>query len=105
MHQVYDHWGNLIETIEPLKDSLCIGYDREADVLYLSLGETRKGMEYREVDNGIILRIDPETGKVIGLTVTDFVRDFSRVVQVAQVPITGEFMPVRELAYSPSNEI
>jgi len=92
-----------METIEPLKDSLRIGYDREADVLYLSLGEPRKGMEYREVDNGIILRIDPETGKVIGLTVTDL-RDFSRVVS-CQVPITGEFMPVRELAYSPSNEI
>ena len=92
-----------METIEPLKDSLRIGYDREADVLYLSLGEPRKGMEYREVDNGIILRIDPETGKVIGLAVTDL-RDFSRVVS-CQVPITGEFMPVRELAYSPSNEI
>ena len=88
-----------MKTIEPLKESLRIGYDREADVLYLSLGEPRKGMEYREVGNGIILRIDPATGKVIGLTVMDFVRDFSRVVHVAQVPVTGEFMPVMEPAH------
>jgi uncharacterized protein YuzE len=38
-----------METIGLLEESLRIGYDREADVLYLSLGEPRKGMEYREV--------------------------------------------------------
>ncbi len=38
-----------MEMIEPLEGSLRIGYDREADVLYLSLGEPCKGMEYREV--------------------------------------------------------
>jgi uncharacterized protein YuzE len=88
-----------VEAIELLEESLRIGYDREADVLYLSLGEPRKGMEYREVGNGIILRTDPATGKVIGLTVVDFVRNFSRVAQIARVPVTGEFIPVREPAY------
>jgi len=34
--------------IEPLEGSLRIGYDWEADVLYLSLGEPCKGMEYQE---------------------------------------------------------
>ena len=82
-----------MKTIEPSKESLRIGYDREADVLYLSLGEPCKGMEYREVGNGIILRIDPETGKIVGLTVVDFVRNFSNVAQIAQVPVTGEFIP------------
>lgn len=80
--------------IEPANDFLRIGYDREADVLYLSLGEPRKGMEYREMGNGIVLRIDPETDGVIGLTVMDFVRNFSGVEQSAPMPITGEFMPV-----------
>jgi len=87
-----------METVEPLKKSLCIGYDREADVLYLSLGEPRKGMKYQEVGNGIILRIDPATEKVIGLTVMDFVRNFSSVTQIAQVPVAGEFVPVFKTA-------
>jgi uncharacterized protein YuzE len=75
------------------EESLRIGYDREADVLYLSLGEPRKRMEYREVGNGVILRVDPETEKIVGLTVVDFVRNFSGVAQIAQVPVTGEFIP------------
>jgi uncharacterized protein YuzE len=78
---------------EPLNKSLRIGYDREADVLYLSLGEPCKGMEYREVENGIILRVDPETEKIVGLTVTNFVQNFSSVAQIAQVPVIGEFVP------------
>jgi uncharacterized protein YuzE len=53
-----------MKVIDSREESLRIGYDREADVLYLSLGEPRKGMEYREVENGIILRIDPETKKL-----------------------------------------
>lgn len=88
--------------IESATEFLRIGYDREADVLYLSIGEPRKGMEYREVGDGVILRIDPVTEKIVGLTVVDFVRKFSGVTQIAQVPVTGEFVPVDDqLSLSP----
>ncbi|MEA3340747.1 MAG: DUF2283 domain-containing protein [Chloroflexota bacterium] len=87
-----------MKTLESPKKSLRIGYDQEADVLYLSLGEPRKGMEYQEVGNGIILRIDRVTEKVVGLTVMDFVQNFSSVTQVAQVPVAGEFVPVLKTA-------
>ena len=77
-----------------MKKSPRIGYDQEANVLYLSIGKPRKGMEYREVGNDIILCIDPATEKIIGLTMVDFVRNFSGIAQIAQVPVTGEFMPM-----------
>jgi uncharacterized protein YuzE len=83
---------------EPSKGFLHIGYDREADVLYLSLGKPRKGMEYREMGNGVVLRIDPETDGIVGLTVMDFVSNFSGVEQIASMPITGEFVPVWGMA-------
>lgn len=45
-----------------------LAYDREADVLYLSIGEPRKAVS-RELDNDVLLRIDPDTGEVVGLTI------------------------------------
>ena len=32
-----------------------MGYDREADLLYLAFGEPQKGMTYVEIDNDLIL--------------------------------------------------
>jgi uncharacterized protein YuzE len=82
-----------MNTANPQEESLRIGYDQEADVLYLSLGEPRKGMKYQEAGEGIILRTDPETDRIVGVTVVDFAKNFSDVAQMAQVPITGEFVP------------
>lgn len=45
-----------------------ISYDREADVLYLSVGEPRRAIS-REIGDDVVLRIDPDTGAVVGLTV------------------------------------
>jgi len=45
-----------------------LAYDREADVLYLSIGEPRPAVS-REVGDDVLLRIDPQTGEVVGLTV------------------------------------
>lgn len=45
-----------------------IAYDREADVLYLSVGEPRAAVS-QEIGDDVLLRVDPETGAVVGLTV------------------------------------
>ena len=43
-------------------------YDAEADVLYLSFGEP-KNAEGVDIGEGIIVRIDPQTKEVVGLTI------------------------------------
>jgi uncharacterized protein YuzE len=43
-------------------------YDREADVLYVSLGAPRRAVS-REIGDDILLRVDPDTNEVVGLTV------------------------------------
>lgn len=45
-----------------------IAYDREADVLYLTVGEPRPAIS-REVGDDVLLRVDAETGEVVGMTI------------------------------------
>ena len=50
-------------------------YDREADVLYLTLGQPQEAIS-REMGNDLLLRVHPVTGEVIGLTVLNFASRF-----------------------------
>ena len=50
---------------------LDVGYDQEADVLYVSLGKPREGVSV-EVDEGTFIRIDPYTDEIVGITILDF---------------------------------
>jgi uncharacterized protein YuzE len=45
-----------------------VNYDKEADVLYISFGQPQKA-EGIDIGNGIIVRVLPETDKVVGLTI------------------------------------
>ncbi len=75
-----------------MSDELMLGYDREVDVLYLSFGEPQKGMEYVELGNYVILRVHPETRKIVGVTVTDFASRFSSPAIPVKLSVTGEFV-------------
>jgi len=57
----------------PTKTESVINYDAEADVLYISFGNSRKA-EGIDIGDGTILRIDPDTEEVIGITLLDFKR-------------------------------
>ena len=50
---------------------LTVYYDEHADVLYLSHGEPKAAIS-DEIDEGILLRRDPRTQAVVGLTIIDF---------------------------------
>jgi uncharacterized protein YuzE len=51
------------------KDNLIqLTYDRDADVLYVSLGTPRRAVS-REIGDDLLLRIDPATDEIVGLTV------------------------------------
>jgi uncharacterized protein YuzE len=50
-----------------------IHYDSEANVLYISFGEP-KPAEGLDIGDGTILRVDPETEEVVGLTILDFTK-------------------------------
>ena len=45
-----------------------VAYDHQADVLYVSIGEPRPAVS-REIGDDVLLRVDSETGDIVGLTV------------------------------------
>lgn len=53
------------------KDGFNISYDEKADVLYISLGSAQPAIAL-ETDNGDLMRVDPETDELVGITVLDF---------------------------------
>lgn len=56
-------------------DRLIFSYDQEADTLYVSIGKPRPGIS-EEMSDGIVLRYDVETNKLIGFTIVDFLASF-----------------------------
>ncbi len=58
------------------KSKLIISYDKEADVAYLSFGKPRPSVS-EEVDDYVLVRRDPKTNKIRGVTITNFSRYFT----------------------------
>ena len=57
----------------PERVNSVIHYDKEADVLYISFGEPGPA-EGLNIGDGTILRVNPETDEVLGLTLLDFLK-------------------------------
>jgi len=51
------------------EERLSIFYDEEADVLYVSKGQPLAEDESDEIDAGIVVRRNPKTGEIRGLTI------------------------------------
>ena len=70
-------------------------YDHEADVLYLSIGEPRRAIA-REVGDDVLLRVDPETEIVVGLTIMNLASRFGEIESPQSLPVSidlHELMP------------
>ncbi len=82
-----------------MKDRLGILYDKEADVLYVSLGHPEH-TEYVEMDDDFILRLDPASGAIVGVTIIDFAAHFASEQPTLSVPLLADFerAPVKRRA-------
>lgn len=54
--------------IEKKQSNLDWEYDADADVLYISVGEPRNA-EGMDIGEGLIVRVDPKTMGLVGLTI------------------------------------
>jgi len=66
-----------------------IFYDREADVLYLTMGEPQEAVS-RELGNDMLLRVHPTTGEVVGLTMLNFASRFTNLSHEQPLPVRME---------------
>jgi uncharacterized protein YuzE len=69
------------------RKKLRYSYDREADVMYFYFDRPRKAKTI-ELNDDFLLRLDPETQEVVGVTVVSFSRHFPFLR--GQVPEEGE---------------
>ena len=60
---------------------LRISYDNTSDVLYISFGEPQFGID-EEIDDGVYLRVEPQTSKPNGLMIIDFEKRFSQKINI-----------------------
>ncbi len=54
------------------REPLGASYDEHADVLYLWRGKKPVEAVSLPTDDGILVRLDPKTGELVGLTLLDF---------------------------------
>ena len=62
-------------------------YDREEDILYVTLGDSDSALCIEQGD-GFLVRIDPESGEVVGFTVIDFSQ---RAMERVATPVYARF--------------
>lgn len=55
---------------------LKMNYDRSADVLYCSFGDPQEAISV-EKENGVVLRLNPETEQIVGITIVNFFKRFA----------------------------
>jgi uncharacterized protein YuzE len=72
-----------------LGSELRIAYDKDADVLDVSLGEPRAAIS-REVEDDLFLRFDPGTGQMVGFYLINFSRWFHNVGDFKVLPIVAD---------------
>ena len=73
-----------------MKNELNFLYDHGADVLYVSKGHPIY-TDYVELNDDIILRLDPRTQEVVGFTIVDFVGRFTKEASPLSVPLDVTF--------------
>jgi len=61
-------------------------YDTDADVLYLSIGTPRSAVS-QELGNDVLLRVDTQTGDVVGLTVLNLSSRFASIQDPQSLPV------------------
>lgn len=61
-------------------------FDREADILYLSVGKPRPAIS-REVGDDIVVRVDPKSRRVIGCTILNLTKRFGKMKTPESLPL------------------
>lgn len=74
-----------------MEKGLRFSFDREADILDISVGTPKKAIS-REVNDDFFVRIDPKTKKVVGFSILNFGKWFKDEKDRKIIPIKAEFL-------------
>lgn len=74
-----------------MEKGLRFSFDKEADVLDISIGTPKKAIS-RELSDDFFVRMDPKTKKVVGFSIINFERWFKYEKDKRIIPIKAEFL-------------
>jgi uncharacterized protein YuzE len=66
-----------------------VRFDAKSDVMYFSFGDPKEAISV-ETETGLIVRMDPDTDEVVGLTIVDFLKRLSGKDETLTVPIGNQ---------------
>ena len=76
-----------------MESQLTLRYDREGDVLYVDVLPPYAGQESDEIGDGVVGRMNAETGEVENLEVLFFSSRFGELGQKLHLPLGARFTP------------
>jgi len=63
--------------------------------LYISIGSPKEAIS-KEVNDDILVRVQPETEEIVGFTILNFVERFSDLKKEQFVPIKAQFESIED---------
>lgn len=78
-----------------------LSYDAGVDILYVSFGLPPSRVHYIEKETGDILRVDSETGRIVGVTIQFFLERISggeriEIPEIGLVPFNAAMIALAE---------
>jgi uncharacterized protein YuzE len=70
-------------------------FDKHGDVLDISIGKPKKAIS-KEIENDIVVRLDPKTNKIVGFTILNFEKRFEHMNKSETLPITATFSQIEK---------
>ncbi len=80
-----------------MRENLRMAYDKECDILDLSLGEPREAIS-KEIEDDLFIRVDPETNEIVGISILNFEKWFKDVKDFRTLPVLGSFEVASQVA-------
>jgi len=71
-------------------NKLRMSYDKEGDVLDVTLGEPNPAIS-EEVENDFFVRRHPVSGEIVGFSMLNFEKWFKEVQEYKTLPLEGQF--------------
>ena len=74
-----------------MEKGLRFSFDKEADILDISIGLPKKAVS-KEVEDDFFVRVDPRTDRVVGFSILNFEKWFKDKKDEKIIPIKADFV-------------
>jgi len=81
--------------MEKNKKQIRYFFDKEADILYFTQKKPSSKDLSQEIGEGIIVRVDTITKKIVGFTILNFLKRQKRIQKSIKLPLSAEFEMAR----------